>query len=648
MLKFIRRNAGATWVKFMFGAIVVVFIFWGMGGVMGGNKAQIVARVNTRIVDPTEYYRTYNNLSRLYRNAYKDTFTPELVKVLNLKQRTLDQIIQTTLLDQEARRLGLRVTETELRDSIATLPAFAPNGRFSKNLYLRTLRANNITPGEFEDGQRNELLVRKLQDLILAGVHVSDAELRKRYEFENEKVDLRFIKLDAATFVPAVTLKDADVRAYYDKHQGEFREPERLRAEYVLYAPDKFTAKVQLTDAMIQRYYDTHIPDFTKPERVHARHILFKVAPDTSAALKAEVRSKAEAVLQKVKAGGDFAALAREYSDDPNAAQGGDLGWLAHGKTVQPFEEAAFALAPGATSDIVESPFGFHIIKVEAKEEAHSQPLDEVRDQVRAALTQEQAKELARTQAEDDEAKVAAGKSLAAVAQAAGLSVATPPPFARQETIAGLDGNPDLMQAAFATSAGEVAPVVETPQGFVVLRVIEKLAAHVPPLADIHDRVESAARIHRAEELAKQKAEALLAEVQKTGFEAAAKANNQTIQETGPLTRSGGYVPNIGNAPELKKAAFRLTPQKPVAPAVYTVTGSSVLASLKEKIPAPEDDFAAEKDKLRRQIEQQRQQQVLQEFINHLKARATISVNRDFLASIPDTARELYGGRQRR
>ena len=646
MLKVIRRNASAAWVKVMFVAIVVVFVFWGIGSVVGGQKAQIVARINDQLVEPADFYRTYNNLTRMYQDLYKDKLQPEMLKNFNLKNQAMDQLVRAELMRQEAQRLGLRVGDSELQQSIATVPAFQQNGRFDKDTYLRTLRANNFTPGEFEDEQRDDLLARKLQDLVASGVHVSEAEVKDRYLYDNEKVNLKFVKLEGAAFVPEVKLTDAEVQAYYDGHQQKFREPDRLRVEYVQYAPDHFADKVEITDEAVQQYYSDHQTDYSKPEQVHARHILFKVSPDNAPEMKEAVRKKAEDVLKKVKAGEDFAGLAKQYSEDSSAEQGGDLGSFSRGKMVPPFEEAAFSLAAGATSEIVESPFGFHIIKVESKEEARTQPLDEVRAQVVQALKQEKAHDVAHAAANDAHTKVQGGAPLASVAQADGLAVTAPAAFSETEGVATVGRQ--LADAALTVDAGALGPVVDAPQGFLVFRVVEKIPAHVPPLAEIRERVETAARTDRADALAKSKADALLPEVQKSGLDAVATAQKLTVEETGPFTRVGGYIPNIGNVPDLKKEAFQLTPDKPVAPAVYNASGSSVLAALKERIAATDQDFAQQKDQLTKQADERRKQQVLEEFVNYLKAHANVEISQDFLASITDTGHPLEAVPRRR
>lgn len=650
MLKFIRRNASAAWVKFIFVAIVVVFVFWGMGGMVGVEKAQFVARVNQDTIAPADYYRAYNNLLRLYQDIYKDNFRPELMKALDLKGKALDQLIRVDLMRQEARRLGLSVSDAEVRASIAQVPAFQQNGAFSKELYLRVLRSNRITPGDYEESKEEELLVDKLQDLVLGGVNVSEAEVHDRYRLDNEQVDLRFLKFDNATFASDVQLADQDLQAYFDNHRETFREPEKVRIEYVLFDADKFAGQTQVSDAEVKAYYDEHAAEYEQPEEVHARHILFRLAPDPTPDEKAKVRARAEEVLAKLKEGADFATLAKQYSEDSSAAQGGDLGSFGRGKMVPPFEAAAFAMAPGQISDLVESEFGFHIIKVEGKVPARTQALAEVRPQIVAKVTQEKARELASDRADTARIKVVGGTTLATVAEADGLGVATPPPFAQNEAIVGIGRSTAMTTAAFAAAAGEVGPVIDTAKGFVLFQVAERLPSHVPDLATIRDRVEVAARNERAAALAKSAAEAALADLQKNpDLDAVAKAQKLTVEETGAFPRSATSIPKLGALSELKKEAFQLTADKPVAPAVYPVLGASVVVALKERIPADDAKFDGEKDKLMKQAEDRAKAQVIEQFFNELIAQASIQRNDDFLATVADTGHELdVGGPRRR
>jgi peptidyl-prolyl cis-trans isomerase D len=647
VLKFIRRNAAAAWVKMMFLAIVVVFVFWGVGAVVKGDKVQVVARINDDVIEPTAYFRAYNNMLRFYQELYKDNLNPQLLQMLNLKSRTVDQLVQATLLRQEAGRIGLQTSENEVRDAIAEMAAFHRDGRFNHDRYVEVLRANGLTPGQFESLEREELLVQKLQDLILAGVHVSEAEVREQYRLQNEQVSLRFLELDADRLAPEVVVTSEQEQAYYDAHPDEFRAPERMRIEYVFYEAHHFAGGVHPTDEEIRAYYDAHVAQFTLPEQVRVRHILLRVEPGADAEATQAARARAEEVLAKVKAGEDFAALAKQYSQDSTAPQGGDLGAVTRGQMVKPFEDAAFALAAGETSEIVQSPFGFHIIKVESKQEARVPPLDEVREQIVVTLKREQSHARAENQAQQDREKVAGGASLADTAAAAGLSVVRPEPFARSEEIAGLGPQPQLIDAVAAAGPGEVGMVASGMGDFFVFRVIEKLPSTLPPLAEVQAKVEAAVRKQGAVELAKTRAEAALAEAQKAGMEAAAQAQHLTVEETGPFNRQAGSIPKIGVVPDLVKAAFRLTPEAPVAPAVYTVGSNAFVAALERRLPADEEKFESEKANLIRQVEERRKAQAMQHFVDHLKAQAKVEVDEVFVANVVETGRQMDGGGRR-
>lgn len=646
MLKFMRRNASGPWIKMLFLAIAAVFVFWGIGvGIGGDQRVSPVAKVNGVTIAEPEFQRAYANLLRMYQEIYKENFRPELLQGLDLKGKAIDQLVRINLMRQEADRLGLQVSDSEVRDSIAGMASFQQGGRFDKDLYVRILRANNLTPADFEQAKREEILVNKLQDLLATGVHVSEADARLRFDLENEKVALKFVGLKGADLLAQAKVTDEEVQRHFDAHAESFREPDRLRIEFAVYTSEEFIQKVEISNDDVEAYYKANTAEFSRPEQVHARHILLRVDETASDDEKAAVRKKADDLVAKVKGGGDFAELAKKYSEDPGSApNGGDLGFFPRGQMVPPFEAVAFSLTPGSVSDIVETNFGLHIIKVEAKEEARQQSLDEVRNSLRVKLAAEKAREQARAQATIDRNKLAAGENLESLAKAAGVTAMKPPPFALEEPIEGIGVTP-LNQAVFAVQVNETGPVVDVPRGFAIFRVTEKVASHVPELAVIRSKVEQAARAEKAKELAKQNAEKLLAEAKATGFDAAVKTLGVSVEETMGFTRAGSFIPKIGMAADLKQAAFELNNEKPLAPAVYDIEGTYVVAALQERIPAPDTQFEEQKSNLMTQAENQRRNQVLEEFLNYLKARATVELNETYLARISDTAAPVRGRR---
>jgi peptidyl-prolyl cis-trans isomerase D len=627
-----RKSADSPVLKGLFVAIVVVFVFWGVGS-MRTSSVDIAARVNDEIITRREFDRTYQNVANAYRNMAPQGLPEDFIQ-----SQAISQLVTTELLIQEADRLGLSVSDDELRDSIKSMPQFQVEGRFDKDNYVEVLRLNNLKPGDFEILQQRQLLAGKVQELVRRGAHISQEELRERFRYENERVDLHFVRVPAANFTAQVTLSDEDVQKYFAEHQEQYREPERVRLELIEFRPQDFAARVTPADAEVQAYYDAHLDDYKKPEEVRARHILFKLGPDATDAQKAEARKKAEDVLAKVKGGGDFAELAKQNSDDSTAAAGGDLGLFGRGVMTPAFETAAFALEPGQTSEIVETPFGLHIVKVEEKLPERQEPLDAVKASIIDTIKTQQARQLALKQVEQAHEKLIEGvegtSSLAQVAADASLEVQTPPPFGAQEPIGTLGPRPELAKEAFNTEVEEVGEIVSEGNGYTIFRVLERLPSVIPPLETARPKVEVDLRAERATALAKTHAQTLLDKLKaRPDLAALAQEEGLKLEESTQIGRQGTYLPNLGNAPDLKDAAFALKTEAPVAPAVYDVNGDAVLAVLAQRVPADDTRFDSEKTALSQRLQQQAEATALRNFLDQLRKQAQIEYGQGFPAA---------------
>ena len=630
MLNAMRKSADSAVLKVLFVAIVLVFMFWGVGTMrgtrVGAGKMEAAARVNDTLISNHDFDDAYQRLTANYQNM-----GPQMPPADFLRHQALDQLIDVELLNQEAQHLGLTVDEDELRDSIASAPVFQNGGHFDKDLYLQILQQERLKPSDFEEMQRRRMVAGKVQELVRSGVHVSDQEVKDRYRYENERLNLRFIRIPAVGFAPQVTISDEDLQKYFADHQEAYREPERIRLKLVEFRPQDFAAQVTPSDPDIQAYYDAHTDDYRHPEEVRARHILFKVAPNASEADKAAARTQAEDVLAKAKAGADFAELAKQYSQDSTASNGGDLGRFGHGVMTPAFETAAFALQPGQISDVVETQFGFHIIKLEEKVPEHVEPLDSARAAIVSALQLQEARRIALKKVEDAHEQLLDGKDIAQVAADAGLTVQTPAPFGRNEPIAGLGQRPELAKEAFNTDAGEVGEIVTSPTGYTLFAVQEHIPTGIPELAAVHDKVEADLRLQRASEAAKKHGDELLAKLkEKPDLDALAQQENLKVEESTQVGRFGAYVPNLGNAQDLKDAVFRLTPEAPVAPGVYQVNGDAVIAVLSLKVPADEGRFDSEKAALRDRLQQRAEATAVEHFLEQLKSKAQIQYGHGF------------------
>ncbi len=619
MLASLRKYSNATGTKILYGVLAAAFVIWGVGFVGSGTQQMdVVAKVYGTPITQREVDRSTAALQRRYEEMFRGRLQ---LPPMDLRSQALGQLIDESLLRHEADRLGIEVTDDQLVQQITTMPEFQQDGRFDRDLVERVLR-DQRDRGEFEEQVRRGLLFQRLQALVTDGVQVSAAEVEERYRLDHEQVNLLFVRIPAADLAKDVTISDDQLQQYLAGHADRYRVPEKVRARYVAYKRTDFVDQATVGEDEITAYYDSHRDDrFTTPEQVRARHILVKVAPDADDAAKAAARKKAEGLRAKAVGGADFAALATKNSDDPGSAtKGGDLGLFPRGRMVPAFDEVAFQLAPGAMSEVVETPFGFHVIKVEEHQQGGTKPIEAVREEIVQVLRGEKALELARQQADADRRTVVRGKTLAEAV--GGRPIHETPPFAASDAIPEIGRVEAFSEAAFALGDGQVSDLIETEDAVYLLEPFARAEAHVPPLDEVRDRVLADARRERGEQLAKEKAEALLAQARTVGLAKAAADAGLAVADTGSFDRPGGAIPKLGAIPTLRTEAFALTTEKPLAPSVYTSGGDAVVVALKDRTPADMTKFSAAKDTLSDSLMQQKRGAMTQSWLDYLKQRA--------------------------
>jgi peptidyl-prolyl cis-trans isomerase D len=634
MLRFMRKHQRSFIVKGVFVILILVFIGWGVGTYDPAQQTAAVAVVNGIDVTVAELNQAHQNLLRAYQELYGAAYSPEAIRQLDLQGRALDELITTALLEGEGRRLGLRVTDEEVADAIRSMGVFSPDGRFDKGVYLRFLRLSQITDAEFVAQQRRSLLTRRVEKLVTDGVRISDDEIRDRYLVENQRVNVRYLKVPWAPRRDAVTLSDDDLARHYEANPDRYRVPERVTFDYVLYGAERFANVAEVGEDDVKQYYDAHAAErFTDPAQVELRQLVLVVPEGASDEQREQVRARARELARQA-ADADFAALAKRHSAHAaSAANGGELGWVARSDLDPVLADAAFALEEGGVSAPVELPQAIYILKAEATRGPGRRPLEDARADIERALRAERGRALARAAAEEDAAKVAAGTTLEELASARGLAVERSKPLSAQDVDPAFGPAAPAVTVALKLAPGEASDVVEIGGGFVLLRPAEIIPAAVPPLEEVRPRIEADLRVERAREQARTEAETILGELRagKTLDEIAGE-RQLTVEETGAFGILGRAVPGLGLLDQFKEDVFALTPESPIAPRVYeTGAGDAVVAVLAERVAPDLGELESKRDTLRDSYLQRKKQALLKTFIMGLKQQASIQVRSDLL-----------------
>jgi peptidyl-prolyl cis-trans isomerase D len=630
------RDFASSWMlKAILILVAVSFISWGGYSFIKEKKVTYAAKVNGVTIGEREYYDAFQNAIKQYREALGPSFSDKMVEELRLKDKILDDLIAKILILQEAKRLGLSVPDEELREAIESIPAFQMNGQFDRRSYERALRLNRMTSEEFEQNQRESLLISKAVSLIkLNEGKVSDEEVLDTYLFENERIRLTFLKVVPDFFKGQINANDIEIKDYYQKHQEELRIPTFAQIQYLLFRPSDFESKVQISLDEAKRYYDSQKNTFKIPKQVKVRNILIKVEPqDTPDKVEAK-KKKAEEILEKARKTKDFASLAKQYSEAENASRGGDLGWIQKGTLGEQIESILFSIKAGDLSGVLAARDGFHIFKIEEVKEEKQKSFGEVKDQILQALKKEKAKAEASRKADDAFYSLFRSRDLEGYSRDKDGPMKTTGFFKEGDEIPEIGKNPLFYSSAFSLKVGEISPVVNIPPNFYILKLVNKKESHIPPLDEVKEEVTRKVIRMKAEEKARQVAEEVLDQIRTAkDIREVAREKGYSLEETGFFTRAAGVVPKIGPAREWMGIYASLTEKNPVPKEVIRTKDGYFVVRLSGYEPADQSKFQSVKKNLEKRLSYQKQEEAFQNWLSQLRSKAKIDINKDILKS---------------
>ncbi|MDH4185278.1 MAG: SurA N-terminal domain-containing protein, partial [Nitrospinota bacterium] len=393
------REGAKTWISRFFiwviaGTFVAAaFVVWGTGG---AQRASAAATVGDDEITRAALYQRAKMIESNLRQQLGGQLDAQLLRSLDPESLALDALIEETLMRQAAIRAGIDVGDEETRETIMGMKEFLTDGVFDRRKYQDILQLNGYSTADFENSIRQGLLTERFRSLIQRPVTVSDAEVLDAYMKENQPVVVDYVELEEAPLRAGVKPSEAELKTWFESRKADYQLPTRRKMRIMAAYPSTFELSVSVTDEEARKYFDNHHSEFEAKEQVEASHILAKVSPGAPEETDKAALEKVEKALARAQAGEDFAALAKEISEDSTASSGGSLGRFSRGQMVQAFEEAVFALNVGEVSKPFKTPFGWHIVKLTDKIAAGTPLFENSKDLARIKAKKQKAAEEAK------------------------------------------------------------------------------------------------------------------------------------------------------------------------------------------------------------------------------------------------------------
>jgi peptidyl-prolyl cis-trans isomerase D len=571
-------------------------------GTSGPARAdQVVASVGGTDV-------TVGEVQHLIQNAMKGRqLPPQLISTY--VPQMVDQMVSDRALAYEAERLGLTVSDQDLRDSIQQiLPNLFPDGKFvGKEIYAQVLAQQDLSIPQFEADLRRQVLITKLRDIAMEGTIVTPGEIENSYKQKNEKLKVQYAKIPADKYKAEAQPTQQEVENYFKVNQAQYREPEKRNMTILIADQAKIGETVNPTDADLLKMYNQNMDQFRTPERVHARHILL-MTQGKPPADDAKIKAQAEDLLKQIKAGANFEELAKKYSQDPgSAAKGGDLGWVTRGQMVPEFEKTCFSLKPGETSGVIKTEYGYHIVQVLAHEDAHVQPFDQVKAQLATQWKNQRVGQM--MQQISDQASAALQKDPAhpeKVAEQFHMQMVKADNVAPGQAVPEIGTNADFDQSVSTLQAGQVSQPVALPGNKLAMAVVTAVQPSRPStLQEVESKVRDTLTQTKLRQVEEKHARELYDKTKSMGGDLAkaAKSMGLDVKTSDDFTRTGA-VEGIGSAGYFQ-AGFS-QPDGSILQPVAVPDGSWVVAKVISHVPADMSKLAEQRSSIRDDIKSQR------------------------------------------
>lgn len=625
MFDFVNRKKRI--VQVFMGLLILPFLFWGVESYRNMGGEGYVAIVDGEEIPRREYEQALRDHHERMRSMLGANFDSAMLDTFEVKNSVLERLIQQRLLYREAIGNGFTVLDSQIVKTIREVPAFQKDSKFSKQQYEQLLRAQGLTPTIFESRIRQELLLQLLLDGYSDYAFAPKVVAERVHYLSEVKREINQSQIAPEQFLTQVTPEEKDIVAYYEKHKADFDLPERARIEYLVLSPDAIAKNETVSDEAVTTYFSEHQAEFGQPEERKASHILISIAADATDDEKLAARKKAEDLLEQVKQNPEqFAEIAKQNSDDPGSAmRGGDLGFFGRGVMVKAFEDKIFSMQLDEISDIVETDFGLHIIKLTAiKEEKHPN-LDAVREQIENKLKLEMVGSIFGELAEDFSNVVyEQGDSLQAAARKFELPVQTSDWITRSSTDPEILSNDKLLSAIFSedsvTNHRNTEAIEVKPDTLVSARVLEYRPATTQSLEVVKEQIVDKLKKKMAEAKAIEEGQAKLARLQ---------AGEDVSDVAWSDAKQISYMQPQDLDPETLRAVFNTDlGTLPVYAGVANSKGGFNLIRI-NRVVDPESADNAKLDGFAKQLQQMITQEEMSAYLTAIRQRYDVKVKQD-------------------
>jgi len=627
MLERIREGSQGPWAMAIIALIVLSFVFAGVGSYLTSSGTTAVATVNGEEISAQELERAYQNqraqMESQYGESIAQLFSSEQY-LADFRRNVLDRLIAEKLIQQQASDMGLRVSDEQIRKTIVEMPEFQFGGQFDNERFQAILRQNGFQVADFRDYLRVQMTQNQLAAALTNSSFALDGEVQQANALQRQTRNAKYVLISADEFAGSVEVTDADVEAFYNNNIASFDTEEKVKLAYIKLSVEDLKARVSVDDSAVRTYYDNNISSYGTEEERRVSHILIESGDDVDGA-----REKAESLKAELDSGADFAALAKENSDDTFSAEnGGDLDFITPEMMDPAFDDAAFALANvGDISDVVETEFGFHIIKLTDIKEAQVKSYDEVASDIRDSLLYDAAMEkyfeLQNTLAE---IAFEVPDTLEDAANAVDLPVHESVLFSRNTAPAELS-LPGLLDTAFSSELVEEglnSDIIELDdETVVVARVIEHQPQRTQSLDEVREGIEASVKAEKAKEAAEAWAFDIAQKVRAEESVESELAEKSVAWETAAaVPRSGGTL-----ARALVDTLFSLGLEGEDKVDVATTVNGDVAVVMLEGVNAAPELEAELGESLRQRLAQVQGQRVYQQYIDALRANADVTIS---------------------